>query len=51
VRIKIETTLDYIIYFIPNYTKKHENIRKGWTLKIKGSLTVTGPLTHKTLSF
>jgi hypothetical protein len=49
VRIKIETTLDYIIYFIPNYTKKQEKIRKGLTLKIKASLTVTGPLTQNTL--
>jgi hypothetical protein len=46
VRIKIEITVDCIIYIIPNYTQKHEKIRKGLTLKIKTSLTVVGPLTE-----
>jgi hypothetical protein len=46
VRIKIENTVDYIIYFIPNYIKKQEKIRKGLTLKIKTSLSITGPLTQ-----
>jgi hypothetical protein len=26
---KIKTTEDYIIYIIPNYTQKHEKIRKA----------------------